>query len=61
MTPHLLGRVLVVAGAIAAVAAVSVSIYLNPPSAVKAQALDDRRMRALEQMNFAIRNYYRAH
>ena len=61
MTPHLPGRVLVIAGAAAAAAAVSISIYLNPPSAVRAHTLDDQRMRALQQMNFAIRNYYRAH
>jgi hypothetical protein len=61
MTTRLLGKVLVVAGAVAAVAAVSVSIYLNPPSVVKAHALDDRRMQALQQMSIAIRNYYHEH
>jgi type II secretory pathway pseudopilin PulG len=61
MTTRLFGKVLVVAGAVAAVAAVSVSVYLNPPSAVKAQALDDQRMQALQQINFAIRSYYHEH
>jgi hypothetical protein len=61
MTTRLFGKVLVVAGAGAAIAAVVVSIYLNPPSVVKAHALDDQRMQALQQMNAAIGNYYRAH
>ena len=53
------GRLLAIAGAIAAVAAVSVSIYLNPPSAVKGHALDQERMQGLQQIDFAIKAYYR--
>jgi len=55
------GKLLAIAGAIGAVAAVSVSIYLNPPSAVKAHALDQRRLQGLQQIDFAIKNYYHNH
>ena len=59
-TKHL-GRILAIAGAVAAVAAVCVSIFLNPPSAVKAQALDQQRLQGMQQMDFAIKAYYRTH
>lgn len=61
MKTKFLGRILAIAGAIAALAAVSVSIYLNPPSAVKAHALDQERLQGLQQIDFAIKGYYRAH
>jgi len=35
--------------------------FLNPPSAVKAHALDQGRMRTLQQVDFEIKNYYRLH
>jgi hypothetical protein len=53
--------ILAIAGAVAAVAAVCVSISLNPPSAVKAQALDQQRLQGMQQMDFAIKAYYRTH
>jgi hypothetical protein len=55
------GKLLAIAGAIASVTAVSVSIYLNPPSAVKAHALDRERMQSLQQIDFTIRAYYHNH
>jgi hypothetical protein len=55
------GKLLAIAGAIAAVIAVSVSIYLNPPSAVKAHAFDQQRMQSLQQIDIAIKNYYHNH
>jgi hypothetical protein len=61
MTNRVFGKVLVIAGVGAAIAAVTFSIALNPPSLVRAHALDDQRMQALEQMNVAIGNYYRVH
>jgi hypothetical protein len=61
MTTNSFGKVLAVAGAITAVFAVSVSIYLNPPSAVKAYALDKQRLQSLQQIDFAIKAYYRNH
>ncbi len=61
MNTKSLGRLLAIAGAIAAVAAVSVSIYLNPPSAVKAHALDQERLQGLQQIDSAIKAYYRRH
>ena len=50
-----------IAGTIAAVRAVSASIYLNPPSTVQAHALDRERMRNLQQIDFAVKAYYRNH
>lgn len=55
------GMLLAVAGAITAVAAVSASIYLNPPSAVKAHALDQERLQALQRIDLAVKAYYRNH
>ncbi|MGD0913418.1 MAG: hypothetical protein ABR928_16115 [Terracidiphilus sp.] len=55
------GTILAIAGAVAAVAAVCFSISLNPPSAVKAQALDQQRLQGMQQMDFAIKAYYRTH
>ena len=61
MKTNLFGKLLAIAGAIAAVIAVSVSIYLNPPSAVKAHELDRERLQSLQQIDFAIKNYYHNH
>jgi len=55
------GKLLAIAGAIAAVAAVCISIYLNPPSAVKAHALDQQRLQSLQQIDAVIKDYYRNH
>ena len=59
MTINFFGRLVAVAGALAAAAAVCVSIQLNPPSAFKAQALDRERLQSLQQINFAVKAYYR--
>jgi hypothetical protein len=61
MTTKVFGKLVAVAGAIAAIAAVYVSIKLNPPSAIKAQALDQERLQGLQQIDFAVRAYYREH
>ena len=55
------GKLLAAAGAIAAVAAVCVSIKLDPPSLFKARALDRERLEGLRQIDSAIRAYYRDH
>ena len=61
MKTKLFGKILAIAGAIVAVAAISVSIYLNPPSAAKAQALDQQRLQGLQQIDFAVKAYYKSH
>jgi len=61
MTTNFFGKILAMGGAIAAVAAVCVSINLNPPSAVKAYALDQERLQSLQQIDFAIKTFYRNH
>lgn len=58
MTTKFFGKLLAIAGAIAAITAVCVSIYLNPPSAVKAHALDQKRLQSLQQIDIAIKAYY---
>jgi hypothetical protein len=55
------GKPLAITGAIAAIASVSYSIYLNPPSTVKAHSLDQQRLQSLQQIDFAIKTYYRNH
>ena len=55
------GKLLILVGGITAAAAVCVSIYLNPPSAVKAHSLDQQRLQGLQQIDFAIKNYYHTH
>lgn len=55
------GKPLAIAGAIAAIVSVSYSIYLNPPSVVKAHSLDQQRLQSLQQIDFAIKTYYRNH
>jgi outer membrane biogenesis lipoprotein LolB len=61
MKTNFSGKILAIAGAIAALLAVCVSIYLNPPSAVKARALDQKRLQSLQQIDFAVKAYYRNH
>ena len=55
------GEFLAVAGGIVAAATVCVSIYVNPPSAVKAHALDQQRLQSLQQIDMAIKAYYHNH
>lgn len=52
------GKVLAIAGAIAAVLAVCTSIYLNPPSAFKAHNLDQKRLVGLQDVSSSINIYY---
>ncbi len=61
MKTNSFGKLLAIAGAIAAAATVCVSIYLNPPSAVKAHSLDRERLQTLQQIDMAIRAYYHNH
>ena len=61
MRTQLFGRYLAIAGGVAAAAAVAVSIYLNPPSAVKAHSLDGHRLQSLRQIDMAVKGYYRGH
>lgn len=61
MTTKSFGKLLAIAGVIAAIGAVSASIYLNPPSAVKARELDQKRLQSLRQLDFAIKAYYHNH
>lgn len=55
------GKSLAIVGAIVAIAAVCVSVYLNPPSAVKAHALDQKRLQDLQQIDSAVKAYYGNH
>jgi hypothetical protein len=48
-------------GAIVAAAAVSTSIWLNPPSENRARALDQVRLNDLQQVEFAINRHYNLH
>jgi hypothetical protein len=52
------GKVLSILAALAAVAAVSTSIWLNPPSEIKAQSLDRERLSGLRTTEFAIKRYF---
>jgi len=61
MNTKFFGKLLAISAAIAALAAVCVSIYLNPPSEVRANTLDQQRLQGLQQIDFAIRAYYRDH
>ena len=60
MRTKLFGTILASTGAIVAVTAVSYSIYLNPPSTAKAHALDQQRLQGLQQIDNAVKAYYRA-
>ena len=55
------GKLLAIAGAVTAVVAVGVSIYINPPSSVRAHALDQERLQGLQRMDLAIKAFYRTH
>jgi len=55
------GKLLAIAGAITAIIAVGISIYLNPPSTVRAHEVDQQRLQSIQQMDFAIKAYYRNH
>lgn len=59
MKVKILGKVLAIAGGLAAITAVCVSIYLNPPSTARAHALDRERLQSLQQIDLAVRAYYR--
>ncbi len=55
------GKLLAVLAAIVAAAAVATSIWLNPPSEIRARALDQARLRGLKSTEDAIKTYYDAH
>jgi hypothetical protein len=55
------GKHLAIAGTITAIIAVCVSIYLNPPSAVRAHTLDQERLQNINQIDFAVKAYYHDH
>jgi hypothetical protein len=61
MKTKMFGKLLAIAGAVTAVAAVSVSIYLNPPSTVRAHSLDQQRLLSLQRIDFAVKAYYHDH
>jgi hypothetical protein len=52
------GKVLSILAALVAVAAVSISIWLNPPSETKARSLDRERLDGLRTTEFAIKRYF---
>jgi hypothetical protein len=52
------GKVLSLLVALVAVAAVSTSIWLNPPSETKARSLDRERLDGLRTTAFAIKRYF---
>ena len=53
------GKVLSIIAALVAVAAVSTSIWLDPPSDNRARSLDRERVEGMEQTQDAIRKYFR--
>jgi hypothetical protein len=55
------GRVLGGLAAVVAVAAVATSIWLNPPSAIRAREVDQRRLQNLDQTVSAINTYFNVH
>jgi type II secretory pathway pseudopilin PulG len=55
------GRLLAVLAAIVAIAAVATSIWLNPPSEIRARTLDQQRLQNLAQTENAINLYYNLH
>jgi hypothetical protein len=55
------GRLLAGLAAVVAAAAVVVSIWLNPPSEIRARALDQKRIGGLEQTESAVKAYYAMH
>jgi hypothetical protein len=56
-----IGKLLAGIAAIVATAAVAASIWLNPPSEIRARALDQRRLGNLSQTENAINVYYSLH
>jgi hypothetical protein len=55
------GKVLSILAALVAVAAVSTSIWLNPPSENRARSLDQERLQGLRTTEFAISKYFDIH
>jgi hypothetical protein len=55
------GMLLAGLAAVVAVAAVAASIWLNPPSEIRARALDQKRLGNLGQTDNAIKTYYTIH
>lgn len=55
------GKVLSILAALAAVAAVTTSIWLNPPSENRARSLDQKRLQGLKLTEDAIIKYYDIH
>lgn len=55
------GKVLAILAALVAVAAVSTSIWLDPPSENRARALDQKRLDGLELTETAISKYFDVH
>ena len=55
------GKVLSILAAVVAVAAVTISIWLNPPSENRARSLDQKRLQGLKSTEIAIRRYYHDH
>jgi hypothetical protein len=52
------GKMLSILTALVAIAAVSTSIWLNPPSETKARSLDRERLDGLRTTAFAIKKYF---
>lgn len=55
------GKLLALFGAVVAAAAVSTSIWLNPPSENRARTLDQVRLNGLQRVEMAITSYYNLH
>jgi hypothetical protein len=55
------GRLLAWLAAIVAISAVATSIWLHPPSEMRARRLDEVRMQSLSQTETAIHSYYTIH
>jgi len=55
------GKVLSILVALVAVAAVTTSIWLNPPSENRARSLDQKRLQGLNLTEIAITRYYYIH
>jgi hypothetical protein len=55
------GKFLAILAGMIAIAAVVTSIWLNPPSEIRARKLDEERLRGLRQTHDAIKVYYDAH
>lgn len=53
------GKALSIVAVLVALAAVSTSIWLDPPSDNRARTLDGERVEGMERTQYAIRKYYR--